>query len=133
MQPYYSKKIIERFLHPKNFGKIENADGIGDTQNLRCGDIMKIYIKVIKNGKEKKGEVIKDAKFETFGCGHAIAISDMICELVKGKTFAEALKIGYEDIAKEMGPVPPVKIHCAHLAQAGLKAAIEDYQKKSKK
>lgn len=116
-------------MHPKNFGKIKNADGIGDTQNMRCGDIMKVYITVEK----KKGkEVIKDAKFETFGCGHAIAISDMICELIKGKTFEQALKVGFEDIKKEIGQVPAVKIHCATLAQAGVKAAIEDYQKKHK-
>ena len=129
MRPYYSKKVIEHFLHPKNFGKIKDANGIGDTQNLRCGDIMKIYIKVKK---EKDKEIIKDAKFETFGCGHAISISDMICDLVKGKTIKEALRIGYEDIADEIGPIPPVKVHCAHLAQAGMKAAIEDYQKRKK-
>ncbi len=90
---------------------------------------MKIYIKVEKKGGK---ETIKDAKFQTLGCGHAIAISDMICELIKGKTFEEALKIGYEDIAEEIGEVPPAKIHCAHLAQAGVKAAIEDYKKKNK-
>lgn len=127
--PYYSKQIIDHFLHPKNFGKIKDADGIGDTQNMKCGDLMKIYITV----ENKKGQnVIKDAKFETFGCGHAIAISDMICELIKGKTFEKALKVGFEDIKKEIGPVPPVKVHCALLAQAGVKAAIEDYQKKHK-
>ncbi|MBA7699138.1 Iron-sulfur cluster assembly scaffold protein IscU [subsurface metagenome] len=129
MRPYYSKKVIEHFLHPKNFGKIKDASGIGDTQNLRCGDIMKIYIKVKK---EKDKEIIKNAKFETFGCGHAISISDMICDLVKGKTIKEALRIGYEDIADEIGPIPPVKVHCAHLAQAGMKAAIDDYQKRKK-
>ncbi len=129
MEQYYSKKIIEHFLHPKNLGKIKDADGVGDTQNLKCGDVMKIYLKIGKIGGK---EIVKDAKFETMGCGHAIAISDMICELVKGKTLPEALKVGYEQIAKEIGPVPPVKMHCAHLAQAGVKAAIEDYKKKSK-
>lgn len=124
---YYSKKIIERFLHPKNAGKIKNADGIGDTTNLRCGDLMKIYIKVDKKGGK---EIIKNAKFETMGCGHALAISDMICDLVKGKTFEESLKVGYEEIAEEIGPIPPVKIHCAKLAQAAMKAAIEDYKTK---
>ena len=122
---YYSKKIINHFLHPKNLGKIKDADGFGDTTNLRCGDLMKIYIKV-----DKKKNIIKDAKFETFGCGHAIAISDMICDLVKGKTFAEALKVGYAAIVEELGPIPPVKMHCAKLAQAALKVAIEDYQNK---
>jgi len=124
---YYSKKIINRFLHPKNLGKIKNADGVGDTTNLRCGDLMKIYIKVeMKGGKE----IIKDAKFETFGCGHAIAISDMICDLIKGKTFEEALNVGYEAIVDEIGPIPPVKMHCAKLAQSAMKVAIEDYQSK---
>ena len=127
---YYSKKIIDRFLHPKNLGKIKDADGVGDTTNLRCGDLMKIYIKVEKKGGK---EIIKDAKFETFGCGHAIAISDMICDLVKGKTFEEAQKIGYEEIVGEIGPIPPVKMHCAKLAQAAMKVAIEDYKEKSKK
>ena len=111
---YYSKKIIDRFLHPKNLGKIKDANGIGDTTNLRCGDLMKIYLKIEKKGGK---EIIKDAKFETIGCGHAIAISDMICDLVKGKTLDEALKIGYEAIIDELGPIPPVKMHCAKLAQ----------------
>jgi len=129
-QSYYTKKILERFLHPKNLGKIKDADGFGDTQNLRCGDLMKFYIKVEKkDGKE----IIKDAKFETIGCGHAISISDMICDLVKGKTFAEALKVSYETIVGEIGPIPPVKMHCAKLAQTAMKAAIDDYKNKSKK
>ena len=129
-QSYYTKKILERFLHPRNLGKIKDADGVGDTQNLRCGDLMKLYIKVEKkDGKE----IIKDAKFETIGCGHAVAISDMICDLVKGKTFVEAQKIGYEAIVGEIGPIPPVKMHCAKLAQTAMKAAIDDYKNKSKK
>jgi len=127
---YYSKKIIDRFLHPKNLGKIKDANGIGDTTNLRCGDLMKIYLKIEKKGGK---EIIKDAKFETIGCGHAIAISDMICDLVKGKTLDEALKIGYEAIIDELGPIPPVKMHCAKLAQTAMKAAIDDYKNKSKK
>ncbi|KKS19079.1 MAG: hypothetical protein UU78_C0094G0002 [Candidatus Roizmanbacteria bacterium GW2011_GWC2_41_7] len=129
-QPYYTKKILERFIHPRNLGKIKDADGVGDTQNLRCGDLMNLYIKVAK---QDGREIIKDAKFETIGCGHAIAISDMICDLVKGKTFEEAQKVGFETIVKEIGPIPPVKMHCAKLAQAALKAAIDDYLKKSKK
>jgi nitrogen fixation NifU-like protein len=129
MQPYYTKKVLEHFLHPKNFGKMKDPSGVGDTQNLRCGDIMKIYIKVAKKGGQ---EIIQDAKFETFGCGHALAISDMICELIKGKTLADAVKVGYEDVIKDMGPVPPTKVHCAHLAQTAVKAAVEDYKKKQK-
>lgn len=131
---YYSKKIIEHFLHPKNIGKIKDANGVGDTQNLRCGDIMKIYLKIEKKGDLPAGrhgkEIIKDAKFETMGCGHAIAISDMICDLIKGKSLSEALKVGYKDIIGEIGQVPPQKTHCAYLAQQGVKMAIEDYKKK---
>jgi len=125
MTQYYSKKVLEHFLHPKNMGKIKDADGIGDTQNLRCGDVMKIYIKVEK----KKGqEVIKEAKFETLGCGHAVSISDMICDLIKGKTLVQALKVGFQDIAPALGPIPPAKVHCVHLAEAAVKSAIEDYK-----
>ena len=130
MKQYYSKKVIEHFMNPKNFGKIKNADGIGDTKNMRCGDIMKIYIKVEK---KQGNEVIKDAKFETLGCGHAIATSDMICEKIKGKTLEAAKEIGYEDIKEDLGEFPQVKIHCVALAQYALKEAIEDYYKKSKK
>ena len=129
MKPYYSKKVLEHVLHPKNMGKIKEANGIGDTQNLRCGDIMKIYLRVEK---EKGKEIIQDAKFETMGCGHAISISDMICELIKGKTLAEALKIGYKNIAPELGPIPPAKVHCVHLAEQAVKSAIENYQKRKK-
>ena len=127
---YYSKAIIDRFLHPKNLGKIKDADGIGDTQNMRCGDVMKIYLKIEKKAGK---EIIKDAKFETYGCGHAIAISDMICDLIKGKTFVQAMKVGYDDVADKIGPVPPVKVHCAKLAQAAIKGAIENYQNKKNK
>ena len=122
MKPYYSKKVIKHFLHPKNFGKIKKASGIGDTCNLRCGDVMKMYIKVEKN-------VIKDIKFETLGCGHAISISDIMCELVKGRTINQALKIDYKEIVKKLGQIPPAKVHCSYLAKAALKAAIDDYRK----
>lgn len=128
-KPYYSKKVIEHFLNPKNFGKIKDVNGIGDTQNLRCGDIMKIYLKIEKKGGK---EIIKDAKFETMGCGHAIAISDMICELIKGRTLDKALEVSYEDIIDKTGPIPPVKVHCTRLAQEGVKLAVEDYKKKKK-
>ncbi len=130
MRPYYSKKVIKHFLHPKNFGEIRNPDGIGDTENLRCGDVMKIYIKV-KKGKGK--EIIKEVKFETMGCAPAIASSDMICQMVKGKTLDEALKIGYKDIADKLGRLPPLKIHCAKLAQTAIRAAIENYKNKKDK
>lgn len=126
----YSKKVIEHFLHPKHWGKMKNSNGTGNTENLRCGDIMKIYIKV---GKKKNKEYIKNLKFETMGCAAAIAVSDMICDLAKGKTLARAKKIGFKDIADELGFLPPQKIHCAHLAERALKMAIKDYERKKKK
>ena len=129
MKPYYSKKVIEHFLHPKNMGKIKDASGVGDTQNMRCGDIMKMYIKVKKAGAK---EIIEDVKFETFGCGHAIAISDIMCELIKGKMIGEALTIDYNDIVKKLGEVPPAKVHCSYLAKSALKAAVDDYGAKLK-
>lgn len=127
MNPYYSKKVLEHFLHPKNFGRIKDASGIGDTKNMRCGDVMKMYIKVKKLGAK---EIVKDIKFETFGCGHAVAISDMMCELVKGKTIEEALKIDYKDIIKKLGFIPPAKVHCSYLAKAALKAAVDDHKER---
>ena len=126
----YSKKVIEHFLHPKHWGKMKNSDGTGNTENLRCGDIMKIYIKV---GKKKNKEYIKNLKFETMGCAAAIATSDMICDLAKGKELKEAKKIGLKDIADELGSLPVQKIHCAHLAETALKMAIKDYERKKEK
>lgn len=124
----YSKEVLRHFTNPKNFGKIKNADGIGHVGNPHCGDLMDIYIKVEK----KAGKaVIKDIKFETLGCAAAIATSDMICDLVKGKTLDQALKVSYQDIVKELGELPAVKIHCSILAQQGLKAAVDDYKKKN--
>lgn len=127
MPNYYSKEVVSHFLRPKHFGKLKNADGVGDTQNLRCGDLMKIYIKA---GKKDGKEIIKEIKFETLGCGHALASSDMICDLAKGKTLEQALKIDFKDIAKNLGNMPPQKLHCCQLAQTALKGAIEDYRKK---
>lgn len=126
----YSKKVIEHFLHPKHWGKIKNPDSIGDTLNLRCGDIMKIYLRV---GERKGREYIKDIKFETLGCGAAIATSDMICDLAKGKELKKAKKIGFKDIADELGSLPVQKIHCARLAETALKMAIKEYERKKKK
>ena len=130
MRPYYSKKVIEHFVNPRNFGEIKNADGIGKVGNPRCGDIMKLYIKV---GKEEGKEFIKDIKFHTLGCAAAIATSDMICDLAKGKTLKEALNLGYKDVVNELGYLPAIKIHCSFLAQEALKAAILDYDKKKSK
>jgi nitrogen fixation NifU-like protein len=126
----YSKKVIKHFLHPQNWGKLKNPDGVGDTENLRCGDIMKIYIKV---GKKKGKEYLQEVKFETMGCAAAIATSDMICNLAKGKTLKEASKISFRDIEKELQPLPPQKLHCCLLAERGLKEAIKDYLKKKKR
>jgi nitrogen fixation NifU-like protein len=131
MKPYYSKEVIKRFTHPKNFGEIKNADAVGQVGNPRCGDIMKLYIKVEK---EKGKEIIEDIKFHTLGCAAAIATSDMACDLVKGKTLKEAQKIDYKKIIKALGDLPLIKIHCSVLAREGLKAAVEDYyERKGKK
>ena len=110
-------------MNPKNAGKIEDADGIGEVGNPQCGDIMKIYIKV-------ENDVITDIKFETFGCASAIASSSMVTEMVKGKTIDEALKVTNKDVLEELGGLPPQKVHCSLLAEEGIKAAIEDYRKR---
>lgn len=125
----YSKKVIQHFTSPKNFGKIKNADGVGHVGNPHCGDMMDIYIKIEKKGGK---EIIKDIKFETLGCAAAIATSDVACDLVKGKSLDEALKLTHQDIVNDLGELPAVKIHCSVLAHHGLKAAVEDYRKKSK-
>lgn len=127
----YSKKVIEHFTNPHNQGKIVNADAVGTVGNPVCGDIMRIYIKVSKN---KKGdEILKDVKFETLGCGAAIATSSMVTDLAKGQTLQKALKIKKQDIAKELKGLPPVKMHCSNLAADALHQAINAYQNKKKK
>ena len=127
MRPYYSKKVINHFSNPKNFGEIKKADGIGKVGNPRCGDIMKLYLRIEKKGKQ---EIIKDIKFYTLGCAAAIATSDIVCDLVKEKTLKEALKISSKDVVGKLGYLPPLKIHCSLLAEQGLKAAIKDYLSK---
>lgn len=129
-KPYYSKQVLEHFTNPRNFGEIKNADGVGKVGNPRCGDIMKLYIKVSKkNGKE----LIKDIKFHTLGCAAAIATSDMICDIVKGKSLNKALKVGYKEVADKLGYLPPIKMHCSFLAQQGLEAAVKDYKNKKRR
>ncbi|MBU1136773.1 iron-sulfur cluster assembly scaffold protein [Patescibacteria group bacterium] len=118
----YSKKVIQHFQNPKNMGKMNHPDSIGEAGNSQCGDTMKIYLK-IEDGK------IKDISFETMGCVSAIATSSMITELAKGKTLAEAEKITYQDVVNELGQLPPVKIHCAGMAVEALKKAIENCEK----
>lgn len=126
----YSKEVVDHFTHPRNSGKIKDADGIGKVGNFNCGDIMYIYLKIAKN---KKGEeYIKDIKFETLGCAAAIATSSKTTEIAKGKTLTEALKIGKEEIAKGFD-LPPIKLHCSVLADDALKEAIYDYYKKQGK
>jgi len=127
MKSYYTKEAITRFMDPKNFGRIKKADGVGKVGNIKCGDLMELYIKI----KKKRGkEIISDIKFHTLGCAAAIATSDAICEMVKGKTIEDALRVGYKDVVKKLGSLPQIKIHCATLAQEGLKSAIVDYEKK---
>jgi nitrogen fixation NifU-like protein len=121
----YSEKLLEHFRHPKNVGEIKDADGVGHIGNPICGDIMDLYIKV-KNNK------IIEAKFQTYGCAAAIATSSILTEMVKGKTIEEALKITNQVITEALGGVPPVKRHCSVLAEQALKAAIRDYQEKTK-
>jgi nitrogen fixation NifU-like protein len=119
----YSTKVIEHFKNSKNYGKIDNADGIGKVGNKKCGDVMWIYIK-IENG------LIADAKFETFGCVAAIATSSMAIDMIKGKPLEEALAITNKAVAEALDGLPPEKMHCSILAEEGIKAAIEDYMSK---
>ena len=124
----YSKKVLEHFKRPHNQGSIQNPDGVATMGNPKCGDIMKIYIKVSKN--KRKQEIIKDIKFETLGCGAAIATSSMITDLAKGRTLEAALKISQNDIAEQLDGLPPIKIHCSILADQTLHKAIENYYTK---
>lgn len=126
----YSEKAIEHFRNPHNYGRIKDADGVGKVGNFVCGDIMYLYIKVGRKGKE---DVITDIKFETFGCAAAIATSSVVTDLAKGKTLEYAMNIGNQDVVKTLGGLPPIKIHCSLLAADALKEAIYDYLKRSKK
>ncbi|HAK41293.1 MAG TPA: Fe-S cluster assembly scaffold protein NifU [Synergistales bacterium] len=121
----YTEKVMELFMNPKNAGRMEDPDGVGEVGNPRCGDIMKIYIKV-------KDDRIVDISFETFGCASAIASSSMVTEMVKGLTLDEALAISNKDVVNALGGLPPQKIHCSLLAEEGIQAAIEDYRAKRK-
>lgn len=119
----YSEKVMDHFMHPRNIGEIPDADGIGMEGNPVCGDVMKIYIKV-------KNDRIVDAKFQTFGCGAAIAVSSMVTEIIKNKTLDDALSISKTTIAQELDGLPPEKMHCSNLGADALKKAIEDYKSK---
>jgi len=120
----YSEKVMDHFTNPRNVGEIENADGVGQVGNPKCGDIMKMYLKIENN-------VITDAKFKTFGCGAAIATSSMATELIIGKTVEEALQITNKAVADALDGLPPVKMHCSNLAEEAIKAAIDDYKRKN--
>ena len=120
----YSEKVMDHFRNPRNVGVIENADGVGEMGNAKCGDIMKIYLKI-------KDDIIEDVKFETFGCGSAIASSSMATELIKGKPVSEALELTNKAVAEALDGLPAVKMHCSVLAEEAIKAALKDYYDKN--
>ncbi len=121
----YSEKVMEHFMNPQNVGEIENASGVGEVGNVKCGDIMKIFLDV-----DKDTQIINDVKFKTFGCGSAIASSSMATEMIKGKTIQEALEVTNKAVAEALDGLPPVKMHCSVLAEQAIKAALIDYSKK---
>jgi nitrogen fixation NifU-like protein len=119
----YSEKVMDHFSHPRNVGDMPDANAVGQVGNPRCGDIMKMYMKI-------EDDVITDIKFKTFGCGAAIATSSMATELVKGKTIAEALELTNKAVTDALDGLPPAKLHCSVLAEEGIKSAIADYYKR---
>ncbi len=119
----YSEKVMEHFSNPRNVGELEGANAIGQVGNPKCGDIMKIYMKI-------EDDIIKDISFKTFGCGAAIATSSMATELVKGKTIEDALKLTNSAVAEALDGLPPAKLHCSVLAEEGIKSAIGDYYRR---
>ena len=130
----YSKEVMDHFYNPRNVGEITDADGIGQVGNMKCGDVMYVYIKVGK-GKvegEKSGEYIEDIKFKTLGCAAAIASSSMMTELVKGKSLDEAMEISRDDINEALGILPKQKYHCSILSADAIHKAIENYREKAK-
>ena len=122
----YSEKVMDHFRNPRNLGKMEDADGIGEVGNAKCGDIMKIYLKV-----DDATQVITDVKFNTFGCGSAIATSSMATELIKGKSVEEALQLSNKAVVEALDGLPPAKIHCSVLAEQAVRAAVKDYYDKN--
>ena len=116
----YSEKVMDHFMNPRNVGEIENADGVGMVGNAKCGDIMKMYLKI-------EDDVITDCKFKTFGCGAAIATSSMATELIKGKTVKEALELTNSAVVEALEGLPAVKVHCSVLAEEAVKTAVADY------
>ena len=122
----YTDKVMDHFQNPRNVGEIEDANGVGEVGNAKCGDIMKIYLKVEDN-------IIKDVKFKTFGCAAAIVSSDVAIDLIKGKTVDEALKVTNQDVLNVLGEMPSNKIHCSVLAQEAIEEAVKDYRKRQLK
>ena len=120
----YSEKVMDHFKNPRNVGKLDDADGIGEVGNAKCGDIMKIYLKI-------ENDIIVDVKFNTFGCGSAIASSSMATELIKGKPLSEALELTNKAVAEALDGLPPVKVHCSLLAEEAIHAALWDYAQKN--
>ena len=121
----YSEKVMDHFRNPRNVGVIEDADGIGEVGNAKCGDIMKMYLKI-------EDEIIKDVKFETFGCGSAIASSSMATEMIKGQPVSEAMKLTNKAVAEALDGLPDYKMHCSVLAAEAIKSALEDYENRKK-
>ena len=116
----YSEKVMDHFMHPRNVGVIENADGVGEVGNAKCGDIMKIYLKI-------ENDIIVDVKFETFGCGSAIASSSMATEMIMGKSIHEAMALTNKAVAEALDGLPAHKLHCSVLAEEAIKGALKDY------
>lgn len=122
----YSEKVMDHFRNPRNVGVIEDANGVGEVGNAVCGDIMKIYLKI------NSDEVIEDVKFETFGCGSAIASSSMATQMIKGKPVSEALKLTNQAVTESLDGLPPHKVHCSVLAEEAIKKAVNDYYENNK-
>ena len=120
----YSEKVMDHFANPRNVGKIENADGVGEVGNAKCGDIMKMYLKI-------RDDKIEDVKFETFGCGSAIASSSMATEMIKGKSIEDALSLTNKEVVDALGGLPAHKLHCSVLAEEAVKSAVQDYYERN--
>ena len=119
----YSEKVMDHFLHPRNVGVIEDANAVGEVGNAKCGDIMKMYLKI-------EDDIIQDVKFETFGCGSAIASSSMATEMIKGKPLSEAMKLTNQAVTEALDGLPAHKLHCSVLAEEAIQSALEDYRKR---
>lgn len=130
MSMNYTRRVMEHFKHPQNMGEMKDADAVGLVGNKRCGDAMKIYLKI---GKRKGKEVIKDIKFQTYGCVSAIATTSVTTQIAKGKTLDDAYKITRDDVTDSLGGLPPIKMHCSNLASEALQDAIDNYRKKTAK